>query len=70
MMALRLPFVSRLMVFDVRFERICSRTRFPVLVSQRTLQGLYEERECRRSLLKDEVEWERQRLYAGSFRLH
>lgn len=69
MMALRLPFVSRLMVFEVRLEQICSRTRIPVLVSERTLQHLHAEREAHRTLLKQQVEWERQRLYAGSFLL-
>jgi hypothetical protein len=69
MMALRLPFVSRLMIFEVRFEQLCSRTRIPVLVSERTLQELLADREARRRLVQEQVELERQRLFAGSFRL-
>jgi hypothetical protein len=65
MMALRLPFISRLMIFDLRLERICSQSPFPTLVSEKRLQVLHEQAKAQKERCELQTERERLKLYAG-----
>jgi hypothetical protein len=69
MMALRLPFVSRLMVFEIRLEKICSRERFPALISEASLEDLHTRRLADKDLRKTQLRWEREKIYSGSMML-
>ena len=65
MMALRLPIISRLMVLDLRLEKICQRDRFPALVSEQELLDLHQRVIARKELQKTQLGWERQKIYSG-----
>jgi hypothetical protein len=65
MMALRLPFFSRLMVFELRLEKICSRDHFPMLVSPDSLEQLHASRVAEKELRRQQLKWEREKIYAG-----
>jgi hypothetical protein len=69
MMALRLPFVSRLMVFELRLEKMCSREHFPSLVSDKSLVDLHTRALARKELQKTQLNWEREKIYSGSMML-
>jgi hypothetical protein len=65
MMALRIPFLSRLMIFDVRLERICPQSPFPILVSEKRLRALHEQAMAQKERCELQTERERMKLYAG-----
>lgn len=69
MMALRLPFFSRLMVVELRLERLCSREYFPALVSDKSLEELHSRALSRREMDRRQIMWDREKVYSGSMML-
>lgn len=69
MVALRLPVLSRLMVFEVRLESVCRGDYFPTLVSEHSLEELHHRTMARKTLLREQLALEREKLYSGSMML-
>ncbi len=69
MMVLRLPFVSRLMVLDIRLERWCSREYYPPLVSADDLNDLHQRELHRKEMALTQLRWDREKVYSGSMML-
>lgn len=69
MMVLRLPFISRLMVVELRLERLCSREYFPSLVSDESLEALHARAVSRREMDRRQIMWDREKVYSGSMML-
>ena len=69
MMALRLPFVSRLMILDFRLEKLCSLEHFPSLVSEASLAELHARQVMRKEIEKSQLKWDREKVYSGSMML-
>ena len=69
MMALRLPFISRQMILDLRVEKIYPRDRIPALVTEPYLLDLHQRAIARKDLQKTQYEWDLRKIYSGSMML-